>query len=559
MGHGGLVWCAGIGGLWCSLSALALLLAALISPHWALTTEPLVLDDPYPYYADLDYPLHLRHRPSYLSSLQPHSQFDQISSFHKQMPQLSQFSGQMSSPTSFVERSLSQSFGSRKYLHSSHNSQTLTSKSLDGRESMLATQKPRSSFGGSGDLKYSLPYRHRTKRSDSHRTATSRFYPSLAFPINVNKVDLFLNISNDQQNVNENVHIKRDVSDHEHSTLKAMQNGFSADETTNTYVVVEESSDVVYKGVNISEWINPFNHRSRFQEKGVNLLEQNGKQLGVLPLHSRIDESKHSGIHYNVAAASSYPSSPPISSHLGPQSQLLPVFEGRGPGRSIPLKRPEGISSQIYYPTGNPSQIFRNDDKGSSQTDHTRQKTKLPSADSDNSKAVAHDNIETTAPQKTWSGWGGPVDLYQDDHDSHERHDDQTSVSTAAFRLGLWSVCPSVNISSINLVLLAPRCSPISYITVQASERTWGLPGPTPLTLSVVARVRISTPFLLCSCVLLLLGAVLAVAGRCSHQQAALLATLLFTLAGEPPVLVHHLFWCTTCSAAPPVLVHHLF
>lgn len=41
------VWCAGAGGIWCGLIAIASLLAAIMAPNWALTREPIILPDPF--------------------------------------------------------------------------------------------------------------------------------------------------------------------------------------------------------------------------------------------------------------------------------------------------------------------------------------------------------------------------------------------------------------------------------------------------------------------------------------------------------------------------------
>lgn len=40
------IWCAGAGGVWCGLLAIATLLAAIMAPNWALTREPILLPEP---------------------------------------------------------------------------------------------------------------------------------------------------------------------------------------------------------------------------------------------------------------------------------------------------------------------------------------------------------------------------------------------------------------------------------------------------------------------------------------------------------------------------------
>ncbi|KAK4304415.1 hypothetical protein Pmani_023641 [Petrolisthes manimaculis] len=108
-------------------------------------------------------------------------------------------------------------------------------------------------------------------------------------------------------------------------------------------------------------------------------------------------------------------------------------------------------------------------------------------------------------------------------------------LTTITFHLGLWMVCPHLNTSQVthlHLPRMREPCSRVSYWWGRVSHEDLHLPGPAPLLQTVLARMRMSTPFLVGACVLLCAGCLLAVVGRCCYTNAALLAALLYSLAG---------------------------
>nr|XP_027225745.1 uncharacterized protein LOC113817841 [Penaeus vannamei] len=107
-----------------------------------------------------------------------------------------------------------------------------------------------------------------------------------------------------------------------------------------------------------------------------------------------------------------------------------------------------------------------------------------------------------------------------------------TIVTTVTFRVGLWAACPYINNSHSHTPVVSPPCTVLAYTWDHITHRHLHLPSPAPLAQTVIARMRLSTPFLVVACIFLTVGCLLAVVVRCCYSHAALLAALLFSLAG---------------------------
>ncbi|XP_047739987.1 uncharacterized protein LOC125179008 [Hyalella azteca] len=546
MGRGALVWCAGVGGVWCSIIATALLLAALVSPYWAVTTEPILLDDPHPYYPDMSF------------RLNHHAFTFDNQKLHQHQPLRSH--GFLFHPETYPVN---------QQMYRPLDAYSMTT--LPSQQQLESSNRDANSYFSAGE-KADIEDQHQNfnYKEDYLQKFSSR---SEQFPGYTNQ-GVFLQSSRRQLS-----RVKKQVGTREdHINQESLDQNESA--RTKSYVVVEDNSDIVYKGVNITEWINPFTRLNRHKSTDLNFSHRNLTKFAAWA--PAVD---------GAAAASSYSSNPSFTTNINLKHNLEYEFPLPEPGRSIPLKRLDENLSPIFHQRLNAQlqnkELINNADEKTSNThDSTlsqdperytthgphfyqpetrvrfRHKTQRPelwdryrdgnsrlesqgpvNTDTQDQKlrytgsyieSNSDSNIGSNAGRNTGSHTGRvqSAELYQDDYDSGERPRNDHKVSTVAFMLGLWSVCPTLNVSSINIMLLTPRCASVSYVTSRVSERDWGLPGPTPLTLTVVARIRISTPFLLTSCALLVSGTVLAVVGRCCQRQAALLATLLFTLAG---------------------------
>ncbi|XP_066978509.1 uncharacterized protein [Macrobrachium rosenbergii] len=78
----------------------------------------------------------------------------------------------------------------------------------------------------------------------------------------------------------------------------------------------------------------------------------------------------------------------------------------------------------------------------------------------------------------------------------------------------------------------SPPCSGVRYSWEHITHQDLRLPAPAPLVQTVVARMRLSTPFMMLSCCLLAVGNLLAVVGRCCYAHASLVAALMYSLGG---------------------------
>ncbi|XP_068241421.1 uncharacterized protein [Palaemon carinicauda] len=108
----------------------------------------------------------------------------------------------------------------------------------------------------------------------------------------------------------------------------------------------------------------------------------------------------------------------------------------------------------------------------------------------------------------------------------------QPVVTTVTFRLGLWTACPHINTTNLHLLVGSPPCSGVRYSWEHITHQDLRLPAPAPLVQTVLARMRLSTPFMMLSCCLLAIGTLLAIVGRCCYAHASLVAALLYSLGG---------------------------
>lgn len=386
MGGSAMVWCSGVTGVWCSFLAIAFLLAALITPHWALTREPLVLDDPYPYYSDL-YPYNYHY-----SNIYPTYQH------------------------------------SKQYQARDQHTQQFKARD---RDSQYPVHSSSSSFGPSD------PHKLRQVRDTRElaRPHRSHFWKQLG-----------------RRARREASKIRRETHN---DPVRANQ--------TKSYVVVEESSDIVYRGVNISEWGNPFSKKNPLSNtRGSYHVPNTGNTINGerTRQYSGKVKGKSEPPSYDVAAARSYPSSSPISKHFWPQTDLSLDNKREELGRSIPLKRPEADLRDIYHQPTNFNTFPHSETVNNKEnlSDNRSRQLKSGLGGDSASHGSGHDIFGYYGNSDNLNWNSNNEERHSDWYDSQEMQDYDSQqktkahqVSSVIFRLGLWTVCPSVNISLLNL------------------------------------------------------------------------------------------------------------